>query len=253
MTDTKNIATSSAVVKKKEDKKTTSEKKVKSFAELWLENYENKEVLEKSKMLEFFYQGKTISKGKYLPWAVALKEFMLQGGEVLSWNICQMPLKNNPKLEKNIDLETGEVKEDYKKEVDYLSDFIYLEARWQNKVMDLYYPIIDNSGRAITVRLTADIINKNYQRGLTKLIAILSGIGYKLYEQDDTWEDEIKEKNEPIIRKDIKEKEEEQIQNKTTTNIEVVKQPKLRQENNEEEKAKEKVDIARIDELLKNY
>lgn len=203
--------------KKKEPNKEQEEKKELSFQEQeqlridtrlkkWDENYNNTELLKESKKLELGHY----SRGNYLPWGVAYREFIRQGGRVLQWHIDRMELEYDDGALLGLD------DKDCKK---YYVYYVHISASWMGDIQHITYPMLDNVGkglvngvksaklqeRSLTATkpdtntkpivqlqgITGDMITKNYQRALTKLIALISGIGYKLYDNnDDLWGDD---------------------------------------------------------------
>lgn len=152
-----------------------------NWKDLWRANYEGKgdtEGLNES-VKKLSYGSR--SDASYLPWAVVERIFKLQDGEI---EIVRN--EENTYVEKNVDKgkfwvdpDDGSIRED----INYCF-FINVKAIWQGKEYTERYPLQDSNGRPISA-WTQNEINKATQRAKVKAIAVVSGIGYKLYEDGD--------------------------------------------------------------------
>lgn len=117
----------------------------------------------------------------YLPWAVVERIFRLQGGEVELFRPNEHSSVEADVVEigSDVDSETGVVTAKYVR-----SYFINIQAGWQGRLYTERYPLQDSNGKPLTY-WTQNDLNKAYQRGKVKAIAIVSGIGYKLFEDGD--------------------------------------------------------------------
>jgi translation initiation factor 1 (eIF-1/SUI1) len=123
----------------------------------------------------------------YLPWAVVERIFRLQGGEVELFRPNEKSSVEADITEtgSDVDSETGVVTTKYVR-----SYFLNIQASWQGRLYTERYPLQDSNGKPLTF-WTQNDLNKAYQRGKVKAIAIVSGIGYKLFEDGDLqFEDE---------------------------------------------------------------
>jgi type IV secretory pathway VirB10-like protein len=88
------------------------------------------------------------------------------------------------------------------------SYFVRIKAEWEGQVHVERYPLLNSTGQALSFWTQTDL-NKAVQRGKVKAIAIVSGIGYKLFEDGDLqFEDEGKDKKETNTKKPVEECEE---------------------------------------------
>jgi hypothetical protein len=167
------------------------------WKELWKKNYKgigDTADLEKH-IKKLGYGARTnIS---YLPWAVVERIFRLQGGEVY-WN----SVNDNTYVDADFvsagmvpDPDTGELVEKLIK-----SYFIRIQAVWMGVEYTERYPLQDSNGRPL-LSWTQNDLNKAYQRGKVKAIAIVSGIGYKLFEDGDLQFEEDKKK---VVKEPVK-------------------------------------------------
>jgi hypothetical protein len=155
-----------------------------NWKDLWLKNYRGEgDTAELSSFLKKLNYGNR-NNISYLPWATVERIFRLQDGtiEVLPSVVS--------------DFQTGIVEADrtfVKEEVDssgvvsktYANAyFVNIRVIWQGVTYIERYPLQDSSGRALAY-WTQNEINKSIQRGKVKAIAIVSGIGFKLFEDGD--------------------------------------------------------------------
>jgi hypothetical protein len=172
-----------------------------AWKELWLNNYKgigDTAELEKSLKTLGYGSRNNIS---YLPWAVVERIFRLQDGDV-HW----VPINEHSyvdmdyiTLESQTDSVTGEVTSRTIR-----SFFININAVWQGREYTERYPLQDSNGRPLN-NWTQNDLNKAYQRGKVKAIAIVSGIGYKLFEDGDLQfeEEEVKTAKPKALEKNI--------------------------------------------------
>jgi hypothetical protein len=151
------------------------------WKELWLKNYKGQgDTAELEKSLKTLGYGARTNIS-YLPWAVVERIFRLQDGEV-HW--LPASEKSNVDVDEviigsNVDTETGETTHR-----SIRSYFINIQAVWNGREYTERYPLQDSNGRPLT-NWTQNELNKAFQRGKVKAIAIVSGIGYKLFEDGD--------------------------------------------------------------------
>lgn len=170
------------------------------WKELWLSNYKGVgDTADLEKHLKTLGYGAR-NNISYLPWAVVERIFRLQGGDV-HW----LPSQENHtfvdvdsvELDKQVNVETGETSSRFIR-----SYFINIQAIWQGREYVERYPLQDSNGRPLS-NWTQNELNKAYQRGKVKAIAIVSGIGYKLFEDGDLQFDQPQEE-EVVVKKQKK-------------------------------------------------
>jgi hypothetical protein len=156
----------------------------KNWKELWLKNYRGEgETQELASFLKKLNYGNR-NNISYLPWAVVERIFRLQDGVIETF-----PSKNSETQTSIVEADRVLVKE----EVDsngvvsktYANAyFVNIRVSWQGQTHIERYPLQDSSGRPLSY-WTQNDINKAIQRGKVKAIAIISGIGFKLFEDGD--------------------------------------------------------------------
>lgn len=171
----------------------------KNWKELWLKNYRGEG--DTSELIDFLkklnYGNRTnIS---YLPWATVERIFKLQDGQVETV-LSENPINHieDQKTHTIVEVdrvlvreeadENGVVSRTYAN-----SYFVNIRATWQGQNHIERYPLQDSSGRPLST-WTQNEINKAIQRGKVKAIAIVSGIGFKLFEDGDL---QFEEENAP--------------------------------------------------------
>jgi hypothetical protein len=152
--------------------------------ELFLANYNNegmcKDLPKFEKNFEKKFKNAEPKKIFYYPWAVVERFFRMQGGviEIVDWaqkiNFSSKDIVIN-------DL-TAEATEE---EVQTQALFVVLKGTWQEDTLTEYYPIFDNQSSKVIKTPNAMQLNTARQRGMVRLIARLSGIGLKTFEQQD--------------------------------------------------------------------
>jgi hypothetical protein len=158
----------------------------KNWKELWLKNYRGEgdtaELIEFVKKLNYGNRNNV----SYLPWATVERIFKLQDGTIEIF-----PSKTIEDQNRTTIVETDRVL--IKEEADsngvitrtYANSyFINIRVMWQGQVHIERYPIQDSTGRPLSF-WTQNDLNKSIQRGKVKAIAIISGIGFKLFEDGD--------------------------------------------------------------------
>ena len=153
------------------------------WKDLWLKNYKGQgDTVELEKHLKTLGYGSRMNV-TYLPWAVVERIFRLQGGEV-EW----LPVLDGTHVDHDsLIVGYDNVEENgltVSKPIMVNSYFINVRAKWQGQEYTERYPLQDSNGRPLS-RWTQNDLNKAYQRGKVKAIAIVSGIGYKLFEDGD--------------------------------------------------------------------
>lgn len=178
-----------SLVEESKESKDTIEKRAN---ELYLQNYNNQG---DCAGLEKYYKqmNKKFAILTYLPWATAERLFLKQGGRIEVVNLCNEITSTT----EEIDFQTGEKTQGIKR-----SYFITLKAYWQGRELEENYPVFNSSTMAIINNPDAKDINASKQRGMVRLIARISGIGLKIFEQtvDDSELDTEQKKD---TKKDI--------------------------------------------------
>lgn len=172
-----------------------------TWKELWLNNYKGLgDTADLEKHLKTLGYGARTNIS-YLPWAVVERIFRLQEGDVhwIPANEHSYVDMDYIALDHSVNPETGETQGRYIR-----SYFINIQATWQGREYTERYPLQDSNGRPLT-NWTQNELNKAYQRGKVKAIAIVSGIGYKLFEDGDLQFDQPQE--EETVTKKLKKPE----------------------------------------------
>lgn len=154
-----------------------------NWKELWLKNYRGEgDTAELSSFLKKLNYGNRANVS-YLPWATVERIFKMQDGKVTI-------ARTNDKIVESDSIHVKDVLEDGVI-IPVFSNayFINIQVEWHGQIHVEKYPIQDGSGRALSVWSQNDI-NKSIQRGKVKAIAIISGIGFKLFEDGDLQFDE---------------------------------------------------------------
>lgn len=149
-----------------------------NWKDLWLKNYRGEgETAELSSFLKKLNYGNR-NGISYLPWATVERIFKLQDGKIEI-------VRTNDKVVESDSIHVKDVSEDGVI-IPVFSNayFVNIKAEWHGQVHVEKYPIQDGSGRALSV-WSQNEINKSIQRGKVKAIAIVSGIGFKLFEDGD--------------------------------------------------------------------
>lgn len=184
-----------------------------NWKELWLKNYNNEG---DCKGLEEYVERLDFGAKKdafYLPWAVVERIFRLQDGEIEI-------LKTNDKIVEMDKVSIAQVvdSDGVITENASVSFFVNVKVKWQGREHVEKYPLQDSNGRALVMWNQNDI-NRAIQRAKVKAIAIISGIGYKLFEKNDMQfeiEDTPRKSNTKVEQTEIKAKElKEQTEVKT--------------------------------------
>ncbi len=202
---------------------------IKNWKELWDDNYRGKGATEElSKFTKDLNFGS--KKGvTYLPWATVERIFKMQDGtyEIIKTGDSYVEC-DSYFIGQEIDKLNGIVVEKFNN-----AFFVNVKVDWKGQTYTERYPLQDSSSSPLT-RWTQNDLNKAFQRGKVKAIAIVSGIGYKLYEDGDLqFEDEginentLKEKSkvESIKIKKLPTKEPEKVEFKEEKKVEEVKEP----------------------------
>jgi len=147
---------------------------------LWLSNYKGEgDTEDLASFLKKLNYGNR-NNISYLPWATVERIFRLQDGKI-----------EILKSERGTIVEGDRVLS--KEEVDEngvfinhhtFSFFVNIKVEWQGQTYIEKYPLQDSSGRPL-LQWTQNDVNKAIQRGKVKAIAIVSGIGFKLFEDGD--------------------------------------------------------------------
>ena len=218
----------------------------KNWKDRWLDNYKG---VGDCQELESFLKELDYGSRKgvtYLPWAVVDRIFKMQGGKTETINYPRYEtISGNFEIVGYtiVEVDTVHIRD----EVDsngvvtpkYMNSyFVNIRAEWEGQVHTERYPLLNSTGQALAFWTQIDL-NKAVQRGKVKAIAIVSGIGYKLFEDGDLqFEDEGAEKKETTAKKiaeDLKKKPETKVEAKVETKVEPKKETK--KEKKEEPKA----------------
>ena len=202
----------------------------KTWKEKWMANYRGEGECQE---LETFLKELDYGSRKgvtYLPWAVVDRIFKMQDGvtETIFFPNQTVEVESGEGGTKTIQIGNTIVEVDsvhIRDEVDnngivtpkYMNSyFIRVKAEWEGQVHVERYPLLSSTGQALAFWTQIDL-NKAVQRGKVKAIAIVSGIGYKLFEDGDLqFEDESKDKKEGNAKKAVEElkkpKKEEKVE-----------------------------------------
>ena len=152
----------------------------KNWKELWLTNYRGEG--DTSELIDFL---KKLNYGNrsnisYLPWATVERIFRLQDGKITIVKSSNQTI---------VEADHVQVREEINEQGVLVPTFanaffINIQVDWQGQTHIERYPLQDSSGRPLTM-WTQNDINKAIQRGKVKAIAIISGIGFKLFEDGD--------------------------------------------------------------------
>lgn len=150
-----------------------------NWKQLWLKNYRGEDdTAELASFLKKLNYGNR-NGISYLPWATVERIFKLQDGKVETVlhkeNIVEA---DNIFVREETD-SNGVVSRTFAH-----SFFVNVRVEWQGQTYTERYPLQDSSGRPLTL-WTQNDINKSLQRAKVKAIAIVSGIGFKLFEDGD--------------------------------------------------------------------
>ena len=152
-----------------------------NWKDLWLKNYNNQgdcEGLEKfTRTLDFGAKKDAF----YLPWAVVERIFLLQDGKIELLKATDETVVEVDKCyaRHEVNPVTGEVSIRHS-----YSFFINVAAEWKGRRHVERYPLQDSNGRPLA-SWTQNDLNRAFQRAKVKAIAIVSGIGYKWFENYD--------------------------------------------------------------------
>jgi hypothetical protein len=198
----------------------------KNWKVIWLKNYRGEgdtaELLDFVKKLNYGNRNNV----SYLPWATVERIFKIQDGtiEVLPSRISETQtsiVEADRVLIKEEADSNGVVSRTFAN-----SYFVNIRVSWQGQTYVERYPIQDSTGRPLSF-WTQNDLNKSIQRGKVKAIAIVSGIGFKLFEDGDLQFEEEKPEGKPIVelkvepKKPIEQKKQVQVEPK----VEVVVKP----------------------------
>lgn len=176
----------------------------KSWQEIWQENYEGKGACEELEDRLKFLEKKTGEVfASYLPWAVVQRIFMFQGGEIEVIDFPQtaeVQIKSEDESEipkfkrviiKNtiVEKDSAHLRDEYDDngvaEPIYIdSFFVNVKVKWKGREHIERYPLLGTTNNPLFHWTQADL-NRAVQRAKVKAIAIVSGIGYKLFEDGD--------------------------------------------------------------------
>ena len=190
----------------------------KTWKEKWMANYRGEGDCQE---LETFLKELDYGSRKgvtYLPWAVVDRIFKMQDGVTETIFFPKtVEVESGEEGTKTIQVGNTIIEVDsvhIRDEVDnngvvtpkYMNSyFVRIKAEWEGKVHVERYPLLSSTGQALAFWTQVDL-NKAVQRGKVKAIAIVSGIGYKLFEDGDLqFEDEGKEKKETNTKKAVEE------------------------------------------------
>lgn len=201
----------------------------KTWKEKWMANYRGEGDCQE---LETFLKELDYGSRKgvtYLPWAVVDRIFKMQDGVTETIFFPKtVEVSDGEEGTKTIQVGNTIIEVDsvhIRDEVDnngvvtpkYINSyFVRIKAEWEGQVHVERYPLLSSTGQALAFWTQIDL-NKAVQRGKVKAIAIVSGIGYKLFEDGDLqFEDEGKNKKEDNTKKAVEElkkpKKEEKVE-----------------------------------------
>ena len=210
----------------------------KNWKDLWQENYLGKgDCKELDKRVKQLKTKKQEIIATYLPWAIVERIFNLQDGKIEiirantqiekvfvsnpdfdpTQNVDSIGGTNLPAIEKTVVTQSTIVEVDklhVRDEIDegvvipkfMLCYFVNVKVIWQGREYTERYPLLSSTNQPLSFWTQADL-NRAIQRAKVKAIAIVSGIGYKLYEDGDLqFEDTKDDKPKPKPSKDDKPK-----------------------------------------------
>lgn len=182
-----------------------------SWLELFTSNY-NGETKEAQELLEVVKPN--YKNDIYIPWAILEKMMYLQD-ENATIEIIE---KDNSIISTYKDtVYTKQVQNDSvvnETTTSMLAHFIHLKGTFKGHTLEEIFPIQDNGYNAVKFYNQNDV-NKAIQRGRTRLIARLTGLGLSLYEKGDLQYEEKTDTNTKV--ENLKDKyQQEEKQQKTT-------------------------------------
>lgn len=188
-----------------------------NWKELWLKNYRGEgDTAELSSFLKKLNYGNR-NGISYLPWATVERIFKLQDGKTET----VLHKENNIVEADSILIREETDSNGVVSRVFSNSYFVNVRAEWNGQTHTERYPLQDGSGRPLSV-WTQNEINKSLQRAKVKAIAIVSGIGFKLFEDgdlqfsDNEGNDELFETKKPAPAPAPKPKAEPKVSEKPT-------------------------------------
>lgn len=144
----------------------------------WLANYKC-ETEEAKECLQ--YQKETYKGDPYLPWAFMERVFYMQdpNAEVEFLGIVDSSYTLETKANGNESIST------------IVSPMVHLKGTFLGKTLWEMFPVLDNDYSAPRA-INQNMINRAIQRGKTRLISKLTGIGWRIYEKGDLQFEEVK-------------------------------------------------------------
>lgn len=174
-----------------------------SWLTTWQENYQGKTT--ESKALESFLK-KNYKGHSYVPWATMLRLMYMQDPEA----VVEVVLNKDGDILHTSIYQLRMVDNDGKNEVERttmsISSFVIVRATFLGKTFEEVYPVQDNAYNAPKL-VDQNMINKALQRAKAKVIALATGIGFRLYEDGDLQfdvEENVKAKIEKSKAKETK-------------------------------------------------
>lgn len=147
---------------------------------LWLKNYKGEgDTEDLASFLKKLNYGNR-NNISYLPWATVERIFRLQDGKIEILKSERGTIVEGDRVLSKEEVDTNGVFINYHT----FSFFVNIKVEWQGQTHIEKYPLQDSSGRPLT-QWTQNDVNKAIQRGKVKAIAIISGIGFKLFEDGD--------------------------------------------------------------------
>ena len=159
-----------------------------NWKQLWLKNYrgeeDTKDLADFVKKLNYGNRNNV----SYLPWATVERIFRLQGGTIEILKVNDTIVEADRVHVKDQVEDNGVVIPVYSS-----SYFVNIKVDWNGQTHIEKYPLQDSTGRPLS-NWTQNEVNKSLQRGKVKAIAVISGIGFKLFEDGDLQfeEEEVK-------------------------------------------------------------
>lgn len=147
---------------------------------LWLKNYKGEgDTEDLASFLKKLNYGNR-NNISYLPWATVERIFRLQDGKIEILKSEQGTIVEADRVLSKEEIDEQGVLINHHT----YSFFVNIKVDWQGQTHIEKYPLQDSSGRPLT-QWTQNDVNKAIQRGKVKAIAIISGIGFKLFEDGD--------------------------------------------------------------------
>lgn len=188
---------------------------------LWLKNYRGEEdTADLASFLKKLNYGNR-NNISYLPWATVERIFRLQDGKIEILKSEQGTIVEADRVLSKEEIDENGVLITHHT----FSFFVNIQVEWQGQRHIERYPLQDSSGRPLQ-QWTQNDVNKAIQRGKVKAIAIVSGIGFKLFEDGDLqFEEEPSIQTKPELVAPKQKTVPTPVVNQTSEKVVISKQP----------------------------